>query len=488
MTTTEAVPNHRMLVGGAWQEAQDGGSYPTVNPATEEVAAYAAEAGRGDMRRAIESARTAFDDGPWPGMDRRARSAAIHRIADALERRYDAIVQATVTELGATKGGAAGSTAISIAMLRDYAELASAFPFEENMPPQTAGGRLAGGQVLRQPVGVCGLLPTWNAPLVIAIRKIGPALASGCTAVMKSPPQTPSTLVALAEAVTESDLPPGVFNLVTGAGIETSQELVASPLVDMVSFTGSVETGRLVMAAAAATVKRVTLELGGKSANVVLDGVAPDEIAAVVAMQACANAGQVCSMLSRILVPRAMADDLAKAVTAVLERQRVGDPADPAVTVGPLIREERRAAVEQYVRSGVEEGATLVTGGSRPAGISRGYFFEPTLFTDVRRDMTIAQEEIFGPVLALIPYDTVDEAVQIANDTMFGLQANVVSTSVADALGVAKRLRCGSVSINGATDPIRAPRGGFKQSGLGRECGKWGLDDYLEYQSIAWPI
>jgi acyl-CoA reductase-like NAD-dependent aldehyde dehydrogenase len=354
--------------------------------------------------------------------------------------------------------------------------------------PKDLGGRLLSSQVLRQPVGVCGLLPTWNVPINIAVRKLGPALAAGCTMVMKAPPQTPLCILKLAEIVAESDLPAGVFNLVTGDGIEASRELVRSEKIDMISFTGGLIAGRQIMAEAAGTLKRVTLELGGKSANIILGGVDVDPIAFATGFQACLHAGQTCSMLSRVLVPREMEEQFVEKLADFLRRQRVGDPLDPQVTVGPLIREERRRAVEAYVTSGLAQGAELVVGGKRPEDLDRGYFYEPTLFTSVTNDMTIAQEEIFGPVLAVIPYDTVDDAVRIANDSMFGLQANVACARVPDGIAVAKRIRCGAVSINSAIDSINAPRGGFKQSGLGRECGKWALDDYLEYQTVTWPL
>jgi aldehyde dehydrogenase (NAD+) len=485
MVAVDAV-HSQMLIGGTWVDSIEGRQYETVNPATEERLGSAPQADPADMRWAIDVARTAFDEGPWPTMSRPERYRIIRQIAEGMERHEQVLSDLVVAETGTT--GQLASQALSIAMMDDFAELAMTFPLDETVAPQNLGGRFLGSQVLRQPVGVCGLLPTWNLPIMIAVRKLGPALASGCTMVMKAPPQTPLALLKLAEIITESDLPPGVFNLVTGDGIEASQELVRSGQVDMISFTGGVTSGRRIMAAAAETLKRVTLELGGKSANIILDGVNVDEIAPGVALQACVNAGQTCSMLSRVLVPRKMMAALVERVADILRQQKVGDPMDPTVTVGPLIREERRKAVEGYVERGVSEGAKLVVGGSRPKELDRGYFFEPTLFTDVRNDMTIAREEIFGPVLSVIPYDTVDEAVRVANDSDFGLQANVVCSRVAEGMAIAKRIRSGAVSINGAMDSLRAPRGGFKQSGLGRECGKWALDDYLEYQAVTWPI
>lgn len=485
MTVTQ-FESPRMLIDGEWVTAMDGRVYDTVNPATEDRLGTAPQAGPHDMRRAIEAARYAFDEGPWGKATRVDRSKVISQIAEGMERNEKALSELVVAETGTV--GPLVSQALSIASMYDFAEIARTFPFEETVAPHVLGGRLLGSQVVRQPVGVCGLLPTWNLPLGIAIRKLAPALASGSTMVMKAPPQTPLTLLRLAEIIAETDLPPGVFNLVTGDGIEASHELVVSDKVDMVSFTGGVESGRSIMAAASGTMKRVTLELGGKSANIILDGVSIGDIATGAAFQACLNAGQTCSMLSRQLVPRTLAEPLIEAIADTFSRQKLGDPTDPNVTMGPLIREERRKAVESYVESGLNEGARLVVGGKRPADCSRGYFYEPTLLRDVTNEMTIARDEIFGPVLAVIPYDTVDEAIRMANNSDFGLQANVTCVRAADGIEIARRLRCGAVSINGAMDSLRAPRGGFKQSGLGRECGKWALDDYLEYQAITWAI
>jgi acyl-CoA reductase-like NAD-dependent aldehyde dehydrogenase len=476
----------QMYVGGRWTDAIDGRTYGTVNPATEEPLGIVAHASPDDMRRAIAAARTAFDEGPWPRLAPGERHRIMHQLADLMERHQEELSQVVVAETGATAFLA--SQAGPIQILRDAADLVLSQSFAESLAPFAFGGRLLQTQVLRQPVGVCGLLPTWNAPVMIAMRKIAPALATGCTAVVKAPPQTPLSLLALAEIFAESDLPAGVLNVVTGDGIEAARELVESPQIDMVSFTGGLDAGRAIQAAAAGTVKRVVLELGGKSANIILDDVDLDVAARIAAPHACFGTGQVCSMLSRVLVPKALADGFVERLVPMVAGQKVGDPLDPTTVVGPLIREERRAVVEKYVAQGLEEGATLATGGRRPAHLDRGYFYEPTVFANARNDMTIAQEEIFGPVLTVIPYETLDEAVRIADDSIFGLQANITCNDVATGLDIARRLRCGAVAINGAMDGIRAPRGGFKQSGIGREIGKWGLDDYLEYQALTYPI
>lgn len=479
-------PAWRMYIGGEWTEAASGATYHTVNPATEEPLGPVPHAGVDDMRQAITVARAAFDSGPWPHLPLAERYRKIHQIAALMEKHAAELSEIVVQETGATAFLA--SQAGPIQIMHETADLVLSQPFAESQPPLDFGGRLLQTQVLRQPIGVCGLLPTWNAPIMIAIRKIAPALAAGCTIVLKAPPQTPLSLLKLAQIIADSDLPPGVFNVVTGEGIQAAEELVASPDVDMISFTGGLAAGRSIQAKAAETVKRVVLELGGKSANIILDDVDLNLAAQIAAVPACFGAGQACSMLSRVLVPHALATELVERMAAIVSKQQVGDPLDPETVVGPLIREERRTAVEHYVATGLDQGARLVTGGRRPPHLSRGYFYEPTIFTDADNSMTIAREEIFGPVLTVIPYESIDDAVQIANDSDFGLQANITCRTTQTGLEIAPRLRCGAVAINGAMDGIRAPRGGFKQSGIGREIGKWALDDYLEYQALTYPL
>jgi aldehyde dehydrogenase (NAD+) len=481
-----ATGSWRMYIGGQWVGAESGADYATVNPATEEPLGPAPHAGPADMRGAIAAAREAFDTGPWPRLPLAERRRIMHQIADLMDKRAGELSDVVVQETGATAYLASMSGPIEI--LRDTADLVLSQPFAESLAPLEFGGRLLQSQVLRQPVGVCGLLPTWNVPIMIAIRKIAPALAAGCTMVLKAPPQTPLSLLKLAEIISESDLPAGVFNVVTGDGIDAAQELVASPDVDLISFTGGLGAGRAIQAKAAETVKRVVLELGGKSANIILDDVDVETAAQIAAAPAYFGAGQTCSMLSRVLVPHGLAAALVDRMAEIVAEKKIGDPLEPDTVVGPLIREERRADVEAYVATGIAEGARLVTGGRRPPHLKRGFYYEPTIFADADNTMRIAREEIFGPVLTVIPYGSVDEAVEIANDSMFGLQANITCRDVRQGLEIAPRLRCGAVGINGAMDGVRAPRGGFKQSGIGREVGKWALDDYLEYQAVTYPL
>lgn len=475
-----------MYVDGQWTSAANGQTYETINPANEEPLGPVPQADAADMRLAIAAARTAFDEGPWPRLALNERYRIIHQIASLMEKHAEELTEIVIKETGATAFLASQATAIQI--LHDTADLVLSQPLAESLAPVEFIGRLMQTQVLRVPVGVCGLLPTWNAPIMIAIRKIAPALAAGCTMVLKAAPYTPLSTLKLAEIIAESDLPAGVFNVVTGNGIEAADELVRSEDVDMVSFTGGLGAGRAIGAAAAETVKRVVLELGGKSANIILEDVDIDVAARISSMGACFATGQACSMLSRVLVPASMAGELVDRMAKMVEAQPIGDPFDPKTVVGPLIREERRAAVEGYVESGLREGARLVTGGRRPSHLERGFYYEPTIFADVTNEMTIAREEIFGPVVSVIPYQTLEDAVRIANDSIYGLQANITCGSTREGLRIARELRAAAVGINGAMDGLGAPRGGFKQSGIGREVGKWALDDYLEYQAVTYPL
>ncbi|MGH7860373.1 MAG: aldehyde dehydrogenase family protein, partial [Candidatus Binatia bacterium] len=337
-----------------------------------------------------------------------------------------------------------------------------------------------------QAVGVCGLIPTWNFPLFVSVQKLGPAIACGNTMVVKPSPYVPLIDLLLAEVIEECDLPKGVYNVVTGEGAEIGAELVESPLVDKVSFTGSVATGKKIMEAASRSLKRVHLELGGKSATMILDDVNLDEVASTAASPSFFHAGQGCALCTRVLVPSKMHDALLEKMAAFVQMVvQVGDPSDPGVMLGPVIREERRRKIEEYIGAGRDEGALLVTGGGRPKGLSRGFFLEPTIFGNVRNDMRIAREEIFGPVVSVIPYSSEAEAIRLANDSSFGLGGAILTRDTARAIDIARQVRTGTVSINGGFN-VFGPFGGFKESGIGREGGWWGLHEYSEVQCIAW--
>ncbi len=492
----KTIPAYKMYINGAWVDTQSGATFDVVNPATEEVIATAPNAGRAEMRQAIEAARRAFDEGPWPRLSVRERSRIIRQIADGLSSRTDQLRELAIAEVGCTRYLLSIQLDDPIAFMHHYAELAAKLDFEEMLPPLIqqgpAGPTATQMLVQRQPVGVVGAINTWNFPLYVLVQKLGPALAAGCTLVVKASPYAPLINLEVAKVIDETELPKGVFNVITGAGVEPGQELVANPMVDKVSFTGSVATGKKIAEAAAQHLTRLHLELGGKSACIVLDDADVEAMAPVLASPAFVHAGQACAATTRCLLPASLYDRAMEKMVGFVSNLKVGDPSDPAVMVGPLIREERRAAVEAFIRSGQEEGATLAIGGRRPAALNRGYFLEPTIFGDVRNDMRIARDEIFGPVLTVTRYNDLDEAVRIANDSRYGLSGRVVTHNTARGIEVAKRLRTGSVllghgfGVPGAATFMVAPFGGFKESGVGREGGKYGVLEFTEIQTIAW--
>jgi acyl-CoA reductase-like NAD-dependent aldehyde dehydrogenase len=480
-----------MYIGGRWIDAAEG-NYPVRNPATEEVIALAPQGSVEEMHAAIAAARRAFDEGPWPSMAGPERGRIIRQIADRLSARRETLQQLLTAEVGSVQVLMPIQLDDPLRFLYHYADLATKTELDEMLPPIIQGGSLTQALVHRQAAGVVGAINTWNFPLFVLIQKIGPALAAGCTLVVKGAPFAPLTNLEVAKAVEETDLPRGVFNVVTGERVAASEALVASPLVDKITFTGSVPTGKRIAQAAAANLTRVHLELGGKSPCIVLDDVDIDAVLPAIASPSFVHAGQACAATTRCLVPRAMHDSVAKKMADFVGNLGVGDPADPSVLVGPLIREERRTAVEEYIESGREAGATLVTGGSRPEGLQRGYFLQPTIFGDANNDMRVAREEIFGPVLTLIPYDDVDHAIRVANDSPYGLSGRIATSDTAKAIELSKRLRTGSVLISGGLGSLAGtpfhvvPFGGFKESGLGREGGVYGLHEFTEVQSIIW--
>lgn len=480
----------KLYIDGKWTEG-GGGTFDVLNPATEEVVAKAPNATRADMERAIAAARRAFDEGPWSRTTPHERAAVITRLIAALEKRKEDIRELLVTAAAAEHVGHPIQVDMPYSFLANYAELARSYHFIEMLPVLVSetpmGTHVNNSMVYHQPVGVCGLIPTWNFPFFVTVQKIGPALATGCTMVIKPSPYMPLLDLLVAEAVAECDLPPGVFNVVTGNSPELGAALVDSPQVDKISFTGSAVTGKRIMAAAASTLKRVHLELGGKSAAIVLDDADLDQVVPYASSPAFFHAGQGCAMCTRVLVPKPKQDALVERLDMFLTNVvSIGDPADPAVMLGPVIREERRQKIEEYIASGKADGARLTTGGGRPKDKPRGYFLQPTVFADVRNDMRIAREEIFGPVLSVLPFGDLEEAVRIANDSPYGLGGAIYSADTAKALEVAKRIRTGTLNINSALNLMHLPFGGFKESGIGREGGRWGMDEYTEIQAITW--
>jgi acyl-CoA reductase-like NAD-dependent aldehyde dehydrogenase len=480
-----------MFVDGKWAEASNGATYSVPNPATEQPVGTAPDATVDDMRRAIGAARRAFDEGPWPRTSRHDRARVLTAIADGMERRKEEIRSLVVAEAGAAPLTHDIQVEQPIRMMRRYAELALGFEFEEQLPARVTesmlGPQLNCGMVYRQPVGVCGLIPTWNFPVFVTAQKLGPALATGCTMVFKPSPWGPLINLLLAEIIAEADLPPGVVNFVSGQSSAISEALVSDPRIDKVSFTGSVATGKRIMEAASKTLKRVHLELGGKSVGIYLDTDTIDTMAMVACGPAMFHAGQGCAMSTRVLVPAEVHDPFVERMKGFVESfVKIGDPADPTTILGPVIREERRTKIEEYIAAGKREGATLATGGGRPKDLPRGWFLEPTIFCGVRNDARIAQEEIFGPVVSVIPFRDVDDAIRMANDSTYGLGGAIYSRDTAKALELAKRIRTGVVWINNGLNFLDAPFGGFKESGIGREGGRFGIEEYTEIQQITW--
>jgi acyl-CoA reductase-like NAD-dependent aldehyde dehydrogenase len=477
----------KLYIGGSWVEGRGEDQLLVVNPATEEEIAQVPQATTADVLDAIRRARTAFDDGPWPRMSPKERSTVLLRFADAAERRLPQIVELVIREAGCSRQ-LTESIQVGVPLLhfRDVVDrVLTSFTFEEPLLPFLGRG-IGQGVVLREPLGVAALITPFNAPFMVNLGKLGPALAAGCTTVLKPSPYTPLQGLLLGELADEAGLPPGVLNIVTG-DVDAGRELTTNPMVDIVSFTGSDIVGSTVYSQAAEGLKKVVLELGGKSANIIFPGGNLSKIVECVVMNLVTFAGQGCALLTRTLVHESIHDELVAAVTATLDRVKVGDPSAPETVMGPLIREAQRERVEKLIRDGVEEGADLAYGGGRPSGLDKGFYLEPTLFTGVDNSMTIAQREFFGPVGVVIPFRDEEEAVTIANDSDFGLGGAVWSPDPVHAYGVAKRIRTGTVAINQGFDlsPYGA-FGGYKRSGLGREFGPYGLSEFLEYKTVSW--
>jgi acyl-CoA reductase-like NAD-dependent aldehyde dehydrogenase len=480
-TTTAPVAHaDRFFIGGAWVEPASRATIDVIDSGTEALYYTVAAAAPDDVARAVGAARRAFDEGSWPRLSHAERAGYLQALGAGLEQRGDVLGQLWPRESGALYKVAQHAGRIGSRALESYAALAGTFPFEEECPP-TAGGEF--GLLVREPVGVVGAIIPWNAPIALICHKIGPALLAGCTVVLKSSPEAPGEAYVVAEIAEEIGLPPGVLNVVT-AHREVSELLVRDPGVDKITFTGSTAAGRRIAALCGERIARCTLELGGKSAAVVLDDVDLGAAATTLARAECALSGQVCSSLTRIVVTARRHDELVDALAATFGEVRVGDPFDERSQMGPLVAERQRDRVEGYIAKGVEEGATLVVGGGRPKDLDRGWYVEPTVFAGVDNASTIAREEIFGPVLAVIPAADEQDAIRIANDTIYGLNASVFTNDVDRAREVARELRSGTVGHNAFRTDFGMAFGGFKQSGIGREGGKEGLLPFLETKAV----
>ena len=465
----------KIYINGAWVRSTGRGQIDVVNAATEEVIGSAPDGTAEDVDTAVAAAHAAF--APWSQTTADQRAAYLDKIAAGLSERADEIARTITAEVGMPlKLSRAIQAALPVTTTKNYAALAREYQFEEQV-----GTSL----VVREPVGVVGCITPWNFPLHQIMGKVAPALAAGCTVVLKPSEVAPLTAFLLADIVAAVGLPAGVFNLVAGTGPVVGEAIAVHPGVDMVSFTGSTRAGKRVAELAARTVKRVALELGGKSANVILDDADLPKAVTAGINDCYLNSGQACNAQTRMLVPRARYEEAVALAKAAAERFTVGDPTSDTTKLGPLVSAMQRDRVRAYIRKGIEEGATLVVGGAEPPdGLAKGYFVRPTVFANVRNDMTIAQEEIFGPVLSIIPYDTDEEAIRIANDTVYGLGGAVWSADRDRATRVARRIRTGQVAINGGRHNPLAPFGGYKQSGLGREFGTFGLEEFLEIKSL----
>ncbi|ONH30887.1 aldehyde dehydrogenase [Pseudofrankia asymbiotica] len=470
------------FIDGGWAAPSGPDRFGVISPSSEDVVGEVPLATGGDIDRAVAAARAAFDDGPWPRMTPAERGEVLARAAKLLAERAGQIAAVTVDEIGCPVSNPASQTGLVGPVFDYYAGLAAAFPFERTV---TAGPRA--GLVTQEPVGVVGAIVPWNAPVTLAAWKTAPALAAGCAVVVKPPPEAPLSTFVLAEALRDADVPPGVVNVVPG-GREVGEHLVTHPGTDKIAFTGSTAAGKRIMSLCGDQIKRVSLELGGKSACILLDDT---DVAAVVPMVVgigMNRSGQVCAAQTRILVHRSRYAEALEAAGVTAAAIPLGDPHDPATVIGPLVAERQRARVEGYIGDAARHGARVVTGGGRPIDPPKGWYVEPTILGDVHNAMRVAREEVFGPVLCVIPFDDADEAVRIANDSPYGLAGGVWSADPARALAVARRLRTGAVNINADFPPFPlVPFGGFKQSGIGRELGPEGLASFLEPRSIGLP-
>ncbi|MGB3351824.1 MAG: aldehyde dehydrogenase [Mycobacterium sp.] len=473
----------KLFIDGEWAPPEADRELAVISPHTEEVVARVAAAGPADVGRAVDAARAAFDNGPWPRMSSAERIQVVTRLGQLYKDSRQQMAELITTEMGAPATFAKQAhVRIPAMLMQAFCRVADDYPFVENRP----GWYGSDIRIHRYPVGVVAAIVPWNMPQFLIIAKVIPALLAGCTVVLKPAPETPLDAVLFAVLAEESGLPPGVLNLVPGDAT-VGDALVRNPSVDKVTFTGSTTVGRQIASACGPELRQVSLELGGKSAAIVLDDADPGRVAAGVHMASLTNSGQICNALTRILVPAGRSAKFVDALAEHMKALRVGDPTDTDTEVGPLVSARQQARVRDYIGIGEHEGARLVTGGTTPpVGLDRGWYVQPTLFSDADNSMRIAREEIFGPVLTVIAYRDESDAVQIANDSDYGLAGSVFTADADRGLAIATRIRSGCFGINQGyiMDPL-APFGGVKDSGFGRELGREGLDGYLVTKSIS---
>lgn len=470
----------QFYIGGSWTDPSGGGLINVVSPNTEEVVFQVAEATEADIDQAVAAARQAFDTGSWSRLTANERAHLIRALADKLRERIPDLETAFVEQMGALASMAKGVTPYAIGALDRYADMAESFEFVSQRPTLSGAGV---GYLVYEPAGVVAAITPWNVPLITMLNKIAPALAAGCTIIMKPAPETPVEAYIIAECADDVGFPTGVLNLLT-AGREVSDYLVRKPEVDKISFTGSLAAGQRIASVCGERVGRVTLELGGKSAAIILDDYDLETAAASLAPAVCGLSGQNCAALTRVIVTRDRHDELVNLLADKMRSIRVGHSYDQDAQMGPLAMKRQLDRVESYVQKGKDEGADLVVGGNRPSHLNKGYFIEPTLFANVSNAMTIAQDEIFGPVMCVIPCDGEGDAIRIANDSNFGLAGAVYTNDVDAAYRVARQVRTGTMGQNGPKADFTIGFGGFKRSGLGREGGEAGLKSYLEAKTL----
>lgn len=472
----------KLFINNEWIEPSSSAKLSVINPTTEQCIATTPEGQKTDIDAAVAAAREAFDNGPWPRMSADQRADCMAELSQVLQQDIPGLATLITQEMGSPMSFSTRSQAFTPVIVLDYyAGVARNYAFEEKRQ-----GMVSPVVVRGEPVGVVAAITPWNAPLFTLMLKLAPALAAGCTVVVKPAPETPLDANVLAEAVAKTSIPAGVINVVP-ADREVSEYLVAHPGVDKVSFTGSVAAGSKIGAICGQQIKRLTLELGGKSAAIVLDDANLNTTIPEMVMAGLMNTGQACIAQTRILASRQRYGEVVDAVAAFVDKVKIGNPLEEDTVIGPLVSARQRERVEGYVDIGRKEGARVVTGGGRPAGIDQGWYVEPTVFADVDNSMRIAREEIFGPVLSIIPYNDDADAVRIANDSNYGLCGTVWTADTERGLDIARGVRTGTYTVNGMSMDFMSPFGGFKQSGLGRELGTHGLQAYLEFKTINMP-
>ena len=468
-----------LYIDGEWVDATGDGVIEVVNPATEEVIGSVPVGSQADVDAAVTAARAAFP--AWRATTCEERIAALNALSAAIKENTEELAQTITAEVGTPIGySRMAMVGTPRVVARSYAKMLETFEWEVEV---------RNSLIVKEPIGVCAFITPWNFPLHQIIGKVAPALAAGCTMVLKPSKEAPLNAFLLADIIDEMDLPDGVFNLVSGHGSDIGEYMSSHHDIDMVSFTGSTGAGVRVSQAAAPTVKRVTLELGGKSANVALDDADP-QLVGKMAIGACyQNSGQTCSALTRLIIPESMNDEVCEVISGRIARYTAGDPLDDATRCGPMVSARQQVSVSEFIQSGLDEGATLIVGGlGMPDGLDSGFYVKPTVFADVTPDMAIWQEEIFGPVLVIATYESEEEALALANDSIYGLSGGVWSADAERAMAFARGMRTGQVSINGGPFNISAPFGGYKMSGNGRELGLHGLEEFLEIKSIQRPV